>query len=76
MVKTQDAYGNNSTVGLAPASVPVTIAIKTGTGTLQGTTGYNIGTGSGNGTITGSGLRIDQATSFTLKRYGERLDRG
>jgi hypothetical protein len=65
VVKTQDAYGNNSTVGLG-ASKTMTIAIKTGTGTLQGTTSYDIGTSAGNGTITGSGLRIDQAGGFTL----------
>ena len=65
VVKTQDAYGNNSTVGLG-ANNTVTIAIKTGTGTLQGTKTYDIGTSGLNGTITGSGLRIDQAGSFTL----------
>jgi hypothetical protein len=65
VVKTQDAYGNNSTVGLEGTNT-VTVAIKTGTGTLQGTTSYNIGTDGGNGTFAGVGLRIDQAGSFTL----------
>src|SRR5207237_458231 len=65
VVKTEEQYGNLSTVGIG-ASKTVTVAIKTGTGTLQGTTSYDIGTGSGNGVITGTGLRIDQATSFTL----------
>ena len=65
VVKTEDTYGNLSTVGLG-ASRTVTIAIKTGTGSLQGTPTYDIGTSAGNGTITGSGLRIDQAGSFTL----------
>jgi hypothetical protein len=65
VVKTQDTYGNNSTVGLA-STLTVTIAIKTGTGTLMGTPTYNIGTSGGNGSITGSGLQINQAGSFTL----------
>src|SRR6185312_3069567 len=65
VVQTEDAYGNLSTVGL-PSSEMVSIAIKTGTGTLQGTFSYDIGSGAGNGTITGSGLRIDQAGSYTL----------
>jgi hypothetical protein len=75
VVKTQDAYGNDSTVGLG-SSVPVTIAIKAGTGTLQGTTAYNIGTSQGNGTITGSGLRIDQSGSFTLSATASGLTEG
>ena len=66
VVQTEDAYGNPSTLGL-PASDTVTVAIKTGTGTLLGTTAYDIGTAHGNGTITGSGLEINQAGSFTLK---------
>jgi hypothetical protein len=62
VVQTEDTYNNLSTVGLG-SSVPVTIAIKTGSGTLQGTTSYDIGTAHGNGTISGSGLRIDAAQS-------------
>lgn len=72
VVRTRDAYGNDSAVGLA-ASETVTIAIKSGAGTLQGTTGYDIGTGAGNGLITGSGLWIDQAGSFTLGATGPSL---
>jgi len=75
VVMTRDTYGNDSTVGLA-ASETVTIAIKTGTGTLQGTPGYDIGTSAGNGTITGSGLRIDQAGTFTLGATGSGLSEG
>ena len=75
VVKTRDAYGNNSTVGLA-AGKTVTIAIKTGTGTLSGTTTYDIGTGAGNGTITGSGLAIDTAGSFTLSATAPDLTEG
>ena len=40
---------------------------KPGLARCKGLPGYNIGTSAGNGTITGSGLRIDQAGSFTLK---------
>jgi hypothetical protein len=75
VAKTQDVYGNNSTVGLA-TSLAVTIAIKTGTGTLEGTTAYNIGTAYGNGTITGSGLRIDESGSFTLSATASGLTEG
>ncbi|MGD0744999.1 MAG: Ig-like domain repeat protein [Verrucomicrobiota bacterium] len=75
VVKTQDVYGNNSTVGLG-GTVTVTLALNTGTGTLQGTTAYNIGTGGGDGTITGSGLRIDQAGSFTLKATATSFTQG
>ena len=48
VVESENAYGNPSTVGLA-ASDAVTIAINTGSGTLQGTTAYDIGTGALNG---------------------------
>ena len=72
VVRTQDAYGNESTVGLG-STVPVTIAIKTGTGTLQGTTVYDIGASAGNGTITASDLSIDQTGAFTLSAVANSL---
>src|SRR5207248_1186662 len=57
VIKTQDTFGNNSTVGLA-ASSNVTVALTAGTGPLQGTVTLNIGTGAGNGTVTYTNLRI------------------
>jgi len=60
VVRTQDAYGNDSTVGLA-ASLGVTVALSSGTGTLVGTTTLDIGTGAGNGTVSFTNLRIDAA---------------
>ena len=61
VVKTQDAFGNNSTVGLAN-NVQITIALTTGTGPLQGTVTINIGNnGPTPGTITFTNLRIDNA---------------
>ena len=74
VIHTRDAYGNNSTVGLG-ASVPVTLA-KIGSGTLQGTLGYDIGTSHGNGTITGIGLRFDTAGSIALRATGSGLADG
>ena len=66
VVQTEDAFGNLSTVGLA-ATVTVTIAPASGpTATLQGTTSYNIGTGGTDGTIAGTGLRLDTAGTYTL----------
>lgn len=57
--------------------------VKAGTGSLTiadsmiaYTGGYDIGTGAGNGMITGGGLRIDQAGSFTLGATGSSLPEG
>ena len=50
-VKTQDAYGNMSSVGL-PASLSVSLAMTGGSGSLLGTTNLDIGTSAGNGTAT------------------------
>src|SRR5207247_134431 len=66
VVKTQDPFGNNSTVGLG-ASRNVTISIASGTGTLQGTATLDIGTSAGNGTVTFTNLRIDAAGAKTLQ---------
>ena len=54
----------------------MTIAIKSGSGTLGGTFTYDIGTAAGNGTITGSGLAIDTAGSFTLGATSANLTEG
>src|SRR5262249_12550860 len=67
VVRTEDAFGNLSIVGLG-TTVTVTIALASGpTATLQGTTSYNIGTGGTTpGTITGTGLRLDTVGTYTL----------
>src|SRR5439155_12792803 len=62
VVQSQDAFGNNSSSGL-PSSLPVTLSLTSGTGSLQGTASIDIGTGFGNGTATFSNLRIDAAGS-------------
>src|SRR5207244_11437554 len=43
VVKSQDAFGNNSTVGMA-ASLNVSLSLTSGTGPLQGTNTLDIGT--------------------------------
>ncbi|MDB6026152.1 MAG: hypothetical protein JWM68_2375, partial [Verrucomicrobiales bacterium] len=60
VVKTQDQFGNDSTVGLG-TNVTVTLSVSTGTGSLVGTSSLNIGTDGGNGTVSFSGLAIDAA---------------
>jgi hypothetical protein len=57
-VITQDAYGNNSTLGLA-SSVPVSLALSSGTGTLIGTANLDIGSSAGDGTVSFTNLEID-----------------
>ncbi len=58
VVKIQDQFGNNSTVGL-PASLNVALTLTSGTGPLLGTTTLDIGTGAGNGVAAFSDLEID-----------------
>jgi len=60
VIKTQDRFGSDSTVGLAP-SQPVTITLSAGSGTLSGTTTVDIGTAAGNGRATFTDLQIDLA---------------
>src|SRR5207302_5988408 len=60
VVNSQDAFGNNSIIGL-PASLGVTVTLATGTGPLQGTTTLDIGAGAGNGTVSFNDLRTDAA---------------
>ena len=60
VVQTQDTYGNPSVSGLA-SSVPILISLTDGpgtNGTFAGTFTANIGTGSGNGTVTFADLMI------------------
>ena len=71
VAKTQDAFGNNSTVGLG-ASRNVTITIASGTGPLQGTATLDLGTAAGNGTATFTNLRIDTAGAKTLQAAAAR----
>src|SRR6185369_9454996 len=66
VVKTQDSFGNDSTVGLN-ASRNVTLTIVSGTGSLQGSATVDIGTGGGNGTASFTNLRIDTAGAKTLR---------
>ena len=65
VVQTQDAYGNDSTVGLG-ANLAVTVTLTSGTGPLQGTTMLDIGTSAGNGTVSFTNLRIDPAGTKQL----------
>ena len=65
VVRTQDAFGNDSASGLGVAR-DVSVAVASGTGLLQGTATLDIGTGAGNGTVTFTNLRIDAAGAKTL----------
>lgn len=58
VVKTQDQFGNNSTVGLVP-NLDVTVTLTAGTGPLQGAVTLDIGTNAGNGVVSYADLRID-----------------
>src|SRR5262249_16744390 len=60
VIKSQDAFGNNSAAGL-PASLTVAADLSGGPGPFQGTTRPDIGTGGGNGTVSFADLRIDAA---------------
>ena len=60
VVVSQDQFGNPSTSGLG-VSKTVTLTLTSGTGTLQGVTALDIGTGAGNGTVTFSGLKVSAA---------------
>src|ERR1051325_4171147 len=60
VVKSQDPFGNNSTIGIG-ASKMVSLAVSVGGGSLQGTTSMDIGTSGGNGTVAFSGLSVNAA---------------
>ncbi len=55
VIKSQDQFGNFSSVGL-PSTLPVSISLTGGSGSLLGTAVYDIGSAGGNGTITGGNL--------------------
>ncbi|MGZ5545361.1 MAG: beta strand repeat-containing protein, partial [Limisphaerales bacterium] len=54
----EDQFGNPSAGGL-PTNLTVTVALSSGTGSLQGTTTQDIGAAAGNGTVTFTNLRVD-----------------
>ena len=57
---TRDAFGNNSTVGLAGNQI-IAVALTSGTGALIGTTNVDIGTNGGNGSFAFSDLGVSAA---------------
>src|SRR5205085_2184296 len=60
ILRAQDQFGNNSTVGL-PASQNVTMTLTAGSGALLGATNQDIGTSAGNGVVTFTNLQINTA---------------
>jgi hypothetical protein len=59
VVKTQDQFGNNSISGL-PSNRTVTLTLSSGSGAIvSGVTTLDIGTAAGNGTVTFSGIKVD-----------------
>lgn len=64
-VKTQDQFGNNSTSGLV-ATEMVSLTL-TGTGVLQGTLSFDIGTSAGNGTVTFADLKVGDVGAIGTK---------
>src|SRR6266581_3052907 len=58
VVKSQDQFGNLSTVGLS-ANQTVTMTLSSGAGPLLGTINQDIGTAAGNGTVIYTDLEID-----------------
>jgi hypothetical protein len=72
VVKSQDAFGNNSTVGL-PANLTLTLNLTAGSGTLLGTTNVDLGTAAGNGIATFTNLQCSDAGTnkqFTASASG------
>jgi hypothetical protein len=62
VLKTVDAFGNPTTIGL-PASLVVNVALTNGSGVLSGPTICDLGAASSNGVVAFSGLAIDTAGS-------------
>src|SRR5438093_2993626 len=60
VVRTEDQFGNASTAGLG-ANRNLSLSLTGGTGPLQGTASFDVGTDAGNGTATFTDLRIDAA---------------
>src|SRR6185295_9326270 len=72
VVKAQDQFGNNTTVGL-PTSLTVSLALTSGSGTLLGTTNLDLGTAAGNGTATFTSVQCSDAGTnkqFTASATG------
>ncbi len=65
VLKAVDAFGSPTTNGL-PVSLQVYVGLTNGAGALSGTTGYDIGTSSGNGVALFGGLAIDTAGTNQL----------
>ena len=61
-VSSTDQYGNPSTTGLN-SSVPVTVSLASGSGTLTGNLNQDLGSAAGDGTATFTGLQITAAGS-------------
>src|SRR5206468_4099688 len=57
VVRTEDQFGNASTAGLG-ANRNLSLSLTGGTGPLQGTASFDVGTDAGNGTATFTDLRI------------------
>jgi hypothetical protein len=62
VLETVDAFGNPTITGL-PASLNINITLTNGSGTLLGTTSYNLGTTGSNGVVTFTDLAINTAGS-------------
>jgi hypothetical protein len=60
VVKSQDPFGNNTTIGL-PASLNVSLALSAGSGSLIGASVFDIGASAGNGTVTFTNLQCSDA---------------
>src|SRR5262249_29251028 len=60
VLKSRDAFGNDSTVGLNASQI-VSLSLSADTGALLGTSALDIGTAAGNGTVTFSGLNVSLA---------------
>src|SRR5206468_1300897 len=58
VVKTQDPFGNDSTVGLGSSKL---VTLDVSSGSLLGTSSMDIGTGAGNGTASFAGLKVSAA---------------
>jgi len=66
VIRTQDALGNFTSLGLADHQ-NVALTLASGNGTILGTTTLDIGTNGGNGTVSFTDLEIDKAgTNFQL----------
>jgi hypothetical protein len=62
VIQARDPFGNPSSLGL-PTSKTVSISLTSGSGSLVGSTSADIGTNSGNGTVSFTDLEIDAAGS-------------